>query len=94
LAPVCVGLSENVDWPLWRGFEVDGETYYWTAYPSKKRTGEGPWEPVEYLTVSRRPESPGVGQAFPAGEAVTEQHAVGLVRRFKDNGREIPDVPE
>ena len=74
----------------WHEFTVDGETYYWTAYRSMHRIDKGPWEPMEFLTVSRRADAPGVGEVLPVGTTVTEQHAAALVRRFKSAGRDIP----
>jgi hypothetical protein len=75
---------------VWKSFSVDGETYYWTAHASEQRAGDGAWEPIEYLTVSRRADSPGIGAAHPAGTLVTEQHAVDLVRLAKAHGRDFP----
>jgi hypothetical protein len=79
-----------MDTPVWRSIDVDGETYYWTAYPSKSKQGDGPWQSIEYLTVSRRPWAPGAGASKPAGTLVTEEDAIELVRYFKQNGRNIP----
>ncbi len=75
---------------VWRSVDVDGETYYWTAYPSQQQVGHGPWEPIEYLTVSRRAETPGIGASHPAGAVVTEQHAIDLIRLAKVHGRTLP----
>jgi hypothetical protein len=74
----------------WHRFDLDGERYYWTSYPSEHRVGDGPWQPDEYLTVSRSPNTPGVGMVLPAGTVVTEQHAIDLVRLAKAHGRKIP----
>jgi len=63
---------------VWKSVVVDGETYYWTAYASEQRVDGGPFEPMEYLTVSRRPEMPGIGAVYPAGTRIAEQHAVDL----------------
>ena len=76
--------------PAWHRFEVDGETYYWRTYPSEWRTGQGPWVGVESLEVSRQPDTPGVARSHPAGTTVTEEHAVELVRLFREGGRSIP----
>jgi hypothetical protein len=75
---------------VWHPFTVNGETYYWTAYPSSQKTGDGPWEPMEYLTVSRQPDTPGVGWPLPQGTQVTEAHAVELVRLVHADGRRVP----
>jgi hypothetical protein len=83
-------MLESVDSPAWRRFEIDGETYYWTAYPSQTRIGEGPWSPIEYLTVSRAVDTPGVGEGFPSGAVVTEQNAIDLVRLVKSERGALP----
>lgn len=57
---------------LWTSFSVGGERYYWTAYPSQQRVGDGPWEPIEFLTVSRRPDARGIATAHPVGTLITE----------------------
>jgi hypothetical protein len=75
---------------VWKMFSVDGETYHWTSYASEQRAGDGPWEPIEYMTVSRRSHAPGIGAVHPAGTIVTEQHAVDLIRRAKAHGRDFP----
>jgi hypothetical protein len=81
-------MLERVTSPVWHRFEIDGEAYYWTAYPSETRIGDGPWSPTEYLTVSRAADTPGVGQGFPSGTVVTEQNAIDLVRLVKsERGR-------
>jgi hypothetical protein len=66
--------------PVWHRFEVDGETYYWRTYPSEQGVNGGSWEPIENLDVARLPDTPGVGQSFPAGTVVVEQDAIDLVR--------------
>jgi hypothetical protein len=80
----------RVQWPDWAPVTVDGETYYWTAYPSKRKVGDGPWEPVESLNVSRRPNTPGTGAAFPPGTVITEQHAIDLLKLAKAHGVDLP----
>ncbi len=70
--------------------DVDGETYYWTAYPSEQKVGDGPWTPIDYLNVSRKPNASGIGMAYPPGTVITEQHAIDLVRLAKAEGRELP----
>jgi hypothetical protein len=77
----------------WCSFVVDGETFFWTAYSSSWRTGDGPEADTEYLTVSRAPNVPGVGRVYDAGTVVTEEHAVDTVRLFRAHGREIPEAP-
>jgi hypothetical protein len=74
----------------WHRFTVDGETYFWTAYASEQRSGDGPWESIEYLNVTRAPDAAGVGRTFPVGTALAEQDAVDLVRLCKAHGREVP----
>lgn len=69
---------------------MDGETYYWTAYASERQVGDGPLEPIEYLTVSRRPDAPGIGATHPPGTLITEQHALDLVSLAKAHGRDFP----
>jgi hypothetical protein len=76
--------------PVWTSFNVDGETYYWTAYASERKVGDGPWEPIESLSVSRRPDTPGIGASHPVGTRITEQHAIDLVRLAKAHGRDFP----
>ena len=76
--------------PVWHPFDVNGVTYFWTAYPSTLQTGGGPEEPVEYLTVARQPNIPGIGWPLPAGTVVTEEHARELVRLAHEHGREVP----
>jgi hypothetical protein len=75
---------------VWHRFTVDGETYFWTAYPSELRSGDGPWQPTEYLTVSRAPDTAGIGRTFPVGTALAEEDAVDLVRLSKAHGTEVP----
>ncbi len=75
---------------VWHRFTVDGETYFWTAHPSEHRSGHGPSQPDEYLTVSRAPDTAGIGRTFPVGNVLTEQDAADLVRLFKAHGREVP----
>ena len=79
-----------MDAPTWHRINVDGEVYYWTVYPSEQQVGGGPWTPIEYLNVSRQPNTPGIGRGYPAGTVVTEQHAVDLVRLAK---AELPEFP-
>lgn len=79
-----------VDEPIWRPIDVDGETYYWTVYPSEQRVGDGPWMPIEYLNVSRKANTPGVGAGYPPGTAVSEEQAMALVRLAKVEGLELP----
>jgi hypothetical protein len=74
----------------WRRVVVDGETFYWTAYPSKQQTDGGPWEPIEYLTVSRAPNTAGIGAVHPAGTRVTEAHAIEVIELVRAHGRTIP----
>jgi len=76
--------------PEWRTIVVDGETFYWTAYPSEQQRDGGPWEPIEYLIVSHAPNTHGVGWALPAGTQVTEAHATKLVELMRARGRTIP----
>ena len=74
----------------WRRFEVDGEVFYWAAYRSKGSFNRGPFESIEYLTVSRAPDTPGVGSSLPEGTTITEKHAVDLVRLLRADGRDVP----
>jgi hypothetical protein len=76
--------------PKWHRFHVDGETFYWRTYSSRRRSGEEPEERCENLDVTRLPDARGVGTSFPDGTAIGEEHAVALVRLFKESGREIP----
>jgi hypothetical protein len=75
---------------VWHRIDVYGDTYYWTAYASKHKVGDGPWEADEYLTVSRQPDTAGMGAVYPRGTVVTEQHAIDLVRLARAHGRPIP----
>jgi hypothetical protein len=75
----------------WHGFEVDGETFYWSTQTCQLRHGEGRSESGELLTVARKPEPPGVvGVVLPPWAVITEQDAVELVRRFKVQGETVP----
>ena len=76
--------------PVWHAFDVDGVTYFWTAYPSTVQRGGGPEEPTEYLNVARQPITPGIGWPLPAGTVVTEEHARKLVRLASEQGVAIP----
>jgi hypothetical protein len=78
-----------VDEPIWRRIDVDGETYNWTVYPSEQRVGDGPWMPIEYLNVSRMPNTAGIGAGYPPGTVVTEHQVMELVRLAKAEGLEL-----
>jgi hypothetical protein len=75
---------------VWHRLTVDGETYFWTAYSSQHRSGDGPWQPDEYLTVSRAPDIAGIGRTFPVGTVLTEEDAADLVRLSRAHGVEVP----
>jgi hypothetical protein len=75
--------------PSWHCIDVDGETYFWTTYPSQQRVGDGPRQPIEYVNVSRKPNTPGIGACHPPGTVITEQHAIDLVRLAKAEGRDL-----
>jgi hypothetical protein len=85
----------GVDDPAWRPFEVDGETFHWTAYSSTMRSTKkgsrepGPWEPMELLTVARAPNTRGAARVFPAGTIVTEADAAEFARMMKRDGRKF-----
>jgi hypothetical protein len=74
----------------WHAFDVDGETFYWTAHPSKSRVDKGPWVDDVMLQISRTPDTPGVGRGYPAGTMVSEEHAIDTVKLFKAHGRQVP----
>jgi hypothetical protein len=74
----------------WSSVDVDGETYFWTTYRSKRKVNGGPWEPIESLRVIVCATMPAIGTTHPGGTVVTEQHAADLVRFFKAHGREAP----
>jgi hypothetical protein len=46
--------------------------------------------PIEYLNVSRMPNTPGIGAGYPPGTIVTDQQAMELVRLAKAEGCELP----
>jgi hypothetical protein len=79
-----------MDQPTWHKFLVDGESDFWTSYPSHAISEDQRTEPIEYLSVTRAAGNPGVGRSFPAGRPVTEQDAVDLIRTFESTGRRLP----
>jgi len=74
----------------WHPFEVDGEEFFWCAYPSMSKSGDGPWIPNEYLNIARQPDTRGIGRIYEQGYRVTEADAIDTVRTFVAAGRHIP----